>query len=53
VEKSVGEAGLKVLLNNGAMFPPYFANEVISRQMLMVYVNINTVGVAITCQVLI
>ncbi|KAJ1358988.1 hypothetical protein KIN20_017576 [Parelaphostrongylus tenuis] len=50
VEKLVGENGLNVLLNNAAVFPPYFTNGAINRQTLLDTLNVNTVGAAITCQ---
>ncbi|KAJ1358982.1 hypothetical protein KIN20_017570 [Parelaphostrongylus tenuis] len=50
VEKLVGENGLNVLLNNAAIFPPYFTNGAINRQTLLDTLNVNTVGTAITCQ---
>ncbi|KAE9412062.1 hypothetical protein Angca_002032 [Angiostrongylus cantonensis] len=53
VEKLVGEAGLNLVLNNAAIFPPYFTHGAIDRQKLMDCVNVNTIGVAISCQVLI
>ncbi|KAE9417536.1 hypothetical protein Angca_006819, partial [Angiostrongylus cantonensis] len=50
VEKLVGEAGLNLVLNNAAIFPPYFTHGAIDRQKLMDCVNVNTIGVAISCQ---
>ncbi|KAJ1358979.1 hypothetical protein KIN20_017566 [Parelaphostrongylus tenuis] len=51
VEKLVGENGLNVLLNNAAIFPPYFTSGVINRQTLLDTLNVNTVRAAITFQV--
>ncbi|KAE9417535.1 hypothetical protein Angca_006818, partial [Angiostrongylus cantonensis] len=50
VQKLVGEAGLNVLLNNAAIFPPYFTTGAIDRQTLLDCLNVNTIGAAVTSQ---